>query len=487
MTTHALGCLGSRPSFLETYIMVAIIKKSHRRAPAASPSFAKVVKTAICGFLAAAGGASAAPSFSASTALGGALPPAGSGGALLGPVHVGASRKLKIAPPPPAAPLPANLTADLFDYVSTNGTGFVLQGKPFYFAGTNDFSAAQLDIATDDEARANIQTHAQRGAQVIRFFAFSNGYSVNTTTEPTPEPIQPTLNQYSELPLRRMDLVLAEGAKNNLRFIMPLANFEPRYGGMQWYVDQVFGPGLDRELFLTDPTVKQAYKNYTQMLVNRRNTVNGIAYKDDPTILAWELCNEPHTTDLYEQHRNQTSGTMVNSWLSEMSMFIRQQGIKQLVSSGEEGYRTDGNTTGPNTRLNNGYKGVDFTSNIALASIDFATVHVYPDNWGIDAKDASWIVPNYIADRATVAHAANKPIIMEEYGMQLGYMPQRDDLFAILLMGSHNAYFAGTLVWQTKTTPLNDSAYDFNYTQSGAPTVLHEYALMLNNSQQTQS
>ncbi len=31
-------------------------------------------------------------------------------------------------------------------------------------------------------------------------------------------------------------------------------------------------------------------------IVGRTNTVNGRQYKSDPTIFAWEICNECHTT-----------------------------------------------------------------------------------------------------------------------------------------------------------------------------------------------
>jgi mannan endo-1,4-beta-mannosidase len=38
------------------------------------------------------------------------------------------------------------------------------------------------------------------------------------------------------------------------------------------------------------------YKNFLTALVTRVNTVTGVAYRDDPTIFAWELINEPRVS-----------------------------------------------------------------------------------------------------------------------------------------------------------------------------------------------
>jgi mannan endo-1,4-beta-mannosidase len=44
---------------------------------------------------------------------------------------------------------------------------------------------------------------------------------------------------FNEDSFKRLDLILAEAAKNNVYIIFPFVNFWPDLGGMQWYVDQV--------------------------------------------------------------------------------------------------------------------------------------------------------------------------------------------------------------------------------------------------------
>ena len=42
-----------------------------------------------------------------------------------------------------------------------------------------------------------------------------------------------------------------------------------------------------------------------------------------------------------------------------------------------------------------------------------------PDNWAIQSYEFDWVNANFIRDRASIAHAQNKPFIIEETGMQV--------------------------------------------------------------------
>ena len=63
------------------------------------------------------------------------------------------------------------------------------------------------------------------------------------------------------------------------------------------------------------------------------------SYAEEPAVLAWELANEPHTGPVLERGYELRPGAMVTAWLDEMSRHLRGLGVRQLIASGEEGYR----------------------------------------------------------------------------------------------------------------------------------------------------
>lgn len=38
---------------------------------------------------------------------------------------------------------------------------------------------------------------------------------------------------------------------------------------------------------------RNAFKDYVKAILMRRNSITGVLYRDDPTIMAWDLANEP--------------------------------------------------------------------------------------------------------------------------------------------------------------------------------------------------
>lgn len=70
--------------------------------------------------------------------------------------------------------------------------------------------------------------------------------------------------------------------------------------------------------------MQDLYRSHISKVLNRRNTVNGRLYKDDPAVLAWELANEPQVPVPYD-------------WIDGTAKYIKDLGAKQLVTSGFEG------------------------------------------------------------------------------------------------------------------------------------------------------
>lgn len=57
------------------------------------------------------------------------------------------------------------------------------------------------------------------------------------------------------------------------------------------------------QLMRAPPHALQAFQAYIKMILTRKNTITGVVYSEDPTIMAVELANEPHTTCAARIHR----------------------------------------------------------------------------------------------------------------------------------------------------------------------------------------
>ncbi|CAH9080959.1 unnamed protein product [Cuscuta epithymum] len=80
------------------------------------------------------------------------------------------------------------------------------------------------------------------------------------------------------------------------KLILSLVNNFNEYGGKAQYVAWANERGQSLSSdddFFTNSVVKEYYKNHIKTVLTRKNTITGTAYKDDSTIMAWELMNEP--------------------------------------------------------------------------------------------------------------------------------------------------------------------------------------------------
>lgn len=351
------------------------------------------------------------------------------------------------ATPKPTAPTPAPTSAPsptpaaAFVAVDKANARFVLAGKPFYFAGTNAYYLMQSAAYGQTQQTLDALDAAKAcGYRVIRTWGYSDGGPSGD-----PSVLQTSPGVYQASAWKGMDFVLAEAAKRGLHLIVTLTNNWDDYGGMNQYVKWA---GLSsHDQFYTDPGVKQLFKNYMRDFVTHTSSITGIAYKDDPTIMSWELANEAECKSDFDA----LQGTLV-AWYSEMSAYLKSIDPKHLVSTGEEGFDT---TTSGYTSFTSYTTyfwifsltdGTSFTQNVAIPTIDWAGIHLYPDTW-------QWLDPtadgvNWINDHVAIAKALGKPLVLGEYGLEHSARSTYENwLDAVASSGA-----AGALVWELVPT-----------------------------------
>ncbi|BDA44582.1 probable mannan endo-1,4-beta-mannosidase 1 at N-terminal half [Coccomyxa sp. Obi] len=345
-------------------------------------------------------------------------------------------------------------------FVKTTGTNFVLNGKIRYFSGSNNHFLILRNYLTDAQVKLFFKVMAGNGIDLIRTWGFLNGVGDPSYAAVS---IQPSVGVYNEISLQRLDLVLSEASANGVRIILPFVNFWPDLGGMQWYVDQLLGPGHALEEFYTNALVKQAYKNYVKKILTRKNTITGLTYRDDPTFFALELANEPRCNDGYEVSHGLKPGTIIRAWVAEMAAYIRSLDPNHMITTGEEGYLSSG---GPGSGWrDDGTKGVDYRANLQDPNISFGTIHVYPGHWGVPADSVAEFANSFIYSRAQIANAIGKPFILEETGMDpRGYAVYRPDFYKALFSAAQRSNAKAMMPWELipwHVAATEHDGYDF--------------------------
>jgi mannan endo-1,4-beta-mannosidase len=196
------------------------------------------------------------------------------------------------------------------------------------------------------------------------------------------------------------------------------------------YQDPSFVPYHDS--FYTDETIKGWFKTWAATLINRVNAITGVAYKDDPTIFAWQLANEPRcgTSGGYNMSDNCVSSPGTNptsavvAWADEMSTYIKSIDPNHMISMGDEGFYCNATSNAPGSSCTPGAwwcdcsSGVDSLGLMSLPHIDYGTAHLYPENWGQTAQAQEWGT-QWILNHTQQAHAlaVPKPFVVEELGI----------------------------------------------------------------------
>ena len=300
---------------------------------------------------------------------------------------------------------------------------FEVDGKPFCFAGSNNYYAIYKPRPVVDDL---LRAAKALDFRVLRVWGMLDRGSLDGTV-PNADPDggakdgvyfqywdpakkAPAYND-GENGLVRLDYVLARAAELDLKLIVVLVNNWRAFGGIDQYL-MWYGRDAHHEFF-TAPDVRRAYKNWVEHVISRTNSLNGRKYRDDPTVFAWELANEPRCKGGGAfDHASGWDTRTVTVWADEMASYVKSLDSNHLVSVGDEGFLNGGGDHWA-YRANDG---VDHRALTALPAIDFGTFHLYPDHWGTSLEwGDQWIV-----DHLRVARELDKPTVLEEYGVQVG-------------------------------------------------------------------
>jgi mannan endo-1,4-beta-mannosidase len=355
--------------------------------------------------------------------------------------------------------------------VCVRGGRFVVNNKPFRFVGAN----VALMYRDEDRERMpeTLRQSAQAGIKVVRVWAFGEGgpNDVKPMADfadwPRHHSFRLAPGQWNEDAFVHLDKVIAEAAKNNLYVQLCLTNWWRDTGGVTQYLrwagindaaDDSYPFGINNEkaiLFYSNAETRRLYREHLEKLATRRNTVTGVAYRDDPTIFGWELMNEAQViTGRWAERR---------AWIAEMSAYLKSLDPNHLIAPGAWGYRSSSERR-------------EWLADHAMQTIDYCDVHNYPRDDHDSFVDSPTALTEFIDNRAAASFSIGKPLVFGEFGMggegHNGF--SQIDWYKAFLDGNLRAGSGGAMFWIL--TPDPRRGYGVTYSTPRDTELLAEIA-----------
>lgn len=308
-------------------------------------------------------------------------------------------------------------------FVKVDGTQFEIDGKTYHYIGANFWQAMNLAskgaTGKRDQLLLELDNLENMGVTNLRIMAGTEG--PNTSPYRVVPAMQVAPGEYDQDLLDGLDFVLSEMSKRNMKAVMCLNNFWHWSGGMGQYLlwaneaDSIPYPpphpngtwgGYQRftAKFYSSKKATKLFDDHIKFILKRRNLYSNQDYIDDPTIMAWELGNEPRGVNNYSAYYN---------WIEKTSGLIKKLDPNHLVTIGSEGL------TGHPVQAGN-----DFLKDHSLDAIDYCCTHIWIENF-------EWYNPrnpektylksldkakDYLDEHVRMAKELNKPLVLEEFG-----------------------------------------------------------------------
>ena len=310
------------------------------------------------------------------------------------------------------------------NFVSVKGHRLYTNAQPYYFIGTNYWYGSLLGLEKDkkrgvERLRRELDFLKTNGVTNLRLMAGAEGSGLINGVIRVGPPLQPEPGKFDTKVLEGLDLVLHEMGKRGMKAVVFFSNNWEWSGGFQQYLmwNGLVGeeyrtkkPDWDelRDIvakFYSCGPCKAGYRKQLDLVLGRTNKFSGKRYTEDPTIMAWELANEPRPMRPFANED-------YKRWITSTAAAIKARDKNHLVTIGHEGWI--------------GTQDIGLFETIhGDKNIDYLTIHIWPKNWGwfADQKLAEGFAKavseteKYINENVAIAVKLNKPLVIEEFGL----------------------------------------------------------------------
>ncbi len=340
-------------------------------------------------------------------------------------------------------PAPINSEAD---FIQIKDLGFTLAGQPFRFVGANSIYFGfykQYGYSIEDA----IRSAKENGLDVLRMYL---GFGQDA---------------WGGRPMEEYDRALDIASQHGVRIIAVLTDC-CCFGGDWSQTEESYYQTVPFCEF-TNPDSAESYKSYIKSILSRKNTVNGRIYRDDPTIMAWDVANEPYLDNISE--------TDLTAWLAGITAYIKSVDPNHLITFGIDNSSSKYDADGP------------YYSAFNVPNLDFFSIHYNLPNFYSANQHLERIqfrVQNYLK--------MGKPVILEEFGvgtlrqwgasldqpaLEKWLSAYRNQLDAAFSAGASGALFWGWGVPETAQVPLWWQKEDHDINETAFCDMLKNYQI----------
>lgn len=255
-------------------------------------------------------------------------------------------------------------------WIKLTKEGFIKDGKPFKFIGANAVNLVFYDDWDLDIEKA-IRTAKENNISVLRLY-IDLGWGKD----------------------KDFDRIFDIAAKNGVYIILAFTDCccSGDYATLEKYFE-VHAPFCN----ITNEHSVRAFKKLIKQITERKNSINNRVYRDDPTILAWEIANELEYWLFAESE--------VHKWVDEIARYIKTLDKNHPV--------TISISTNNLESINNEALLKIFGSSV----LDFFSFHFYPLSAPVDySKNTLFENTQRIDSIAKRFLSLGKPLIMAEFG-----------------------------------------------------------------------